>query len=34
VRQVDGWDWLIVGARDMRLAERREFVRREEERYG
>jgi hypothetical protein len=34
VRQVDGWDWLIVGAREMRLAERREFVRWEEERYG
>jgi hypothetical protein len=27
VRRVDDWRWMILGARDMRLPERAEFVR-------
>lgn len=34
VRRLEGWDWLILGARDMRIAERAEFVRWEEKRRG
>jgi hypothetical protein len=34
VRQVDGHEWLIVGAREMRVRERTEFVRWEGTRDG
>jgi hypothetical protein len=27
VQRIDDWDWLILGARDMRLPERAEFAR-------